>query len=264
MKDPLKILNSTQVERVFEDNYPTISPSDLATKARKVIRSSEVRTLPVIENRKLHGILSARDLLKITSTHSNLEVSGIMKPANLTGTPEWTLDKIVRKFLEFDIYDIPLIKGADDKTYLGMIRLERILEEILGYCEQETKIKEIMTRDVITTEPEETISKVWTKMEESNISGFPVVKDSKPIGMITRLDVIKSGRSRLSEESKKGRDPPKVKTIMTSPAITISPQDSIKDTLEIMIKRKIGRLPVTENERLIGIIDREDIIGLYV
>lgn len=264
MKNPCEILNSTQADRVIEEDYPNVSPSDLATKARKVIRTSRVRTLPVLENRKLKGILSSQNILRITSTHSNIEVSGIMEPPALTGTSDWTLAKLAKKSIEFELYDVPMVKMRDNKYFLGMVRIESILKEILEYCEEEKEISEIMTEEVITTDPEDSISKVWGKMEESNISGFPVIEGNKPIGIITRMDIIKSGKARLAQESERGRDPPKVKTIMTTPIISGSTDDTIKDVLKIMINRNIGRYPVTKNEKLIGIVDRENIIRLYV
>lgn len=82
--------------------------------------------------------------------------------------------------------------------------------------------------------------------------------------MITRMDILQSGKARPSLESKKGRNPPKVKTIMKTPVITISNDAPIKEAAKVIKNHDIGRLPVIRNEKLIGIVDREDIIEQYL
>lgn len=187
-----------------------------------------------------------------------------MTSPTLIVTPNWNLTRTARKSIEMDLPALPLVKNQTEKTLLGVIRLENILKEIEDYFGNNPKVREIMTEEVLTTSPEERISKVWNKMEDSRISGIPVVRKNKPIGMITRLDILKSGKARLATGSKKRQDFPKVKTIMKGPTITISPADSIKDSVKIMTNHGIGRLPVTESEKLIGIVDREDIIRPYL
>lgn len=264
MKTPRKILNSTRADEVAKTLSVSITPSDLSTRARKIARSRRLRALPVTEGGNLRGILRLRDLLKITSTHSNIKVSGLMKPLTFTATPNWNLAELAQKAIEMDIPVVPLTKSQTNKTLLGVVRLEDILDEIADACGERPKIDKIMTKEVLTAHPEERISKVWTTMEESNISGIPVVDRGKPIGMLTRLDIIQSGRSRFAAESKKGRVPPKVKTIMQTPIITISSDAPIKEAVMTMKKHDVGRLPVTEGERLIGIVDREDVIKPYL
>ncbi len=264
LKSPQEILKSTKAGNILKEDYIVLSPSDLATRAREVIRSEEIRVLPVVEDRKLKGVLSAQDLLKITSTSSNVKVSGLMETPPIFGTPDWDLAELFGRAVEFDVYDIPIIEGSEDKTFRGMVRIENILNEIVDCCGDEPKVEEIMTREVLVTHPGKKLSSVWNKMEESNISGVPVAKKEKPIGMITRLDILKFGKARLALESEGGRDPPKVEIIMTSPVVTVAPEDSIGKSVKIMRDNDIGRLPVTKDERLIGIIDREDIIRTYL
>lgn len=264
MKSPYEILNSTRADEIAEKLPVEITPSDLATKARKVIRTTGFRTLPVTRGGNLTGALRLKDLLKITSAHSNIKVSGLMRPSTLTVTPNWKADEVARKAIEKDLHSVPVIKSQTNKSLVGLIRLEEILGEIAENCGEYPKVEEIMTRDTITTSPEDRLSKVWNLMEKSNITGVPVVKESKPVGMITRGDIIKSGRARIASESNKGRVPPKVKTIVQGPPVSVSPEDSIGEAARTMDKYSIGRLPVTEDERLIGIVDREDVIRPYL
>lgn len=82
------------------------------------------------------------------------------------------------------------------------------------------------------------------------------------MGMITRSDIIRSGTIRLSEESDKGRfkSPPKVKSVMRTPAIVVSPQTPISTAIDLMLEKKIGRLAVVAEGNLVGVLSRSDII----
>lgn len=264
VKTPQEILNSTQANEIAISLSVSIDPSDLATKARKIMRTREIRALPVTEGGNLKGILRSRDLLKITSTHSNIKTSGLMRPPALVATPDWSIGDVAQRSIEMDIRLVPLVKDSTNKRVLGILRLEEILDEIADFCGETPKVDEIMTEEVLTINPNDQISKVWNKMEESNISGIPVVENDIVKGMITRIDILKSGRARFSTESEKGGVPPKIRAIMNTPAIRISSDASIKEAAVKMKNHSIGRVPVTKEKKLIGIIDREDVIKPYI
>lgn len=259
-----KILNETQVEEVIQPSPPTISPSDLATRAREVARSTELKSLPVTENDSLKGMITSRDLLNITSTRSNIPVIGLMTPPIIIAKPEWSLIELSRKIIQADVDPVPVIKSSIDKSLLGIVSLEDIIEKLNETSGDEIKVREIMSEDVITCTPEDKVSKIWNLMGETSYSGVPITQKEKVIGMITRSDIIKSGKSRISIESESGRTIPKVKTLMEAPPRTIKPNEVIDTAFNLMTNHNIGRLPVVENDNIIGIIDREDLIKPYI
>ncbi len=235
LKTPHEILNSNQAKEVANPLSADIKPSDLATHAREIARSKRLQSLPVTENGKLQGILRSKDLLKITSSHSNIKASGLMTSPILTATPDWSLKKVAKKIIEFDLPLVPVVENQKDKKLLGTVSLDDILNRIIDACGETPKVEEIMTPDVFKINPEERISKVWKIMEDENITGIPVVGEkNRPLAMITRMDILQSGKARLSLESKKGRNPPKVKTIMKTPVITISNDAPIKEAAKVM------------------------------
>jgi CBS domain-containing protein len=137
-------------------------------------------------------------------------------------------------------------------------------------------IGEITIKDVITCNYDDPLSKVWDKMDDTGFSGLPVIKKKKLIGIITRKDIINSGHVRLSKEGGT-KTSSKVESIMRTPPIVITPDKSIDEAAEMMIKFDIGRLPVVnhpvyikkEPQRareadLIGIVSREDVLGSYI
>lgn len=264
MEDRKEILVETQVKEVINQSYPAVSPSDLVTRAREVVRSTGFQSLPVTKNDKLEGIVTSRDLLQITSTRSNIPVKGLMSPPIIVGNSDWSLAKLARKTIQADINLVPVTRDSNDKSLLGVVSLENVLEKLSEAHNEAPAAESLMSEKVVTCNQNDSLSKVWNIMGETNYSGIPVTKKNKVIGMVARSDIIKSGKVRLAIESEGGRTPPKVKTVMETPPIKIEPNDSINKAIKLMTKREIGRLPVTKNKELIGIIDREDVIKPYL
>lgn len=261
------------VHEVIKPCTHFVSPLDLATRARSVMRSTGLRTLPVVEDGRLVGLITARQLLSIKSTRSNIPVSGVMSPAPLVATPEQSLLELCKRMIELEVSAVPVIRGAWDQTLVGVVGFGDVLSYLAGLPKlKELEVEEVTSKRVATCGPDDPIPKVWAKMEEMHLSGLPVTrynrekKITEVVGMVTRSDVVKSGYIRFGEEAERGRSrlPPSVKAIMRTPAITVQPTTPLVDAIKLMVERNIGRLPVVERGNLVGILSREDVIRAYV
>jgi len=251
------------VKDVMTENPVYVHASDLVTKVRSIMRDKGYRALPVLEQEKLIGIISRGDVLRVTSSKTNLLVEGIMNRNAVTTTPEKDLFSCTRKMIKAGIRQLPVV---DDNKLVGIISSTDVLSAFVknGYRSVKKKINEIMTTDVIYCEQEDELSKIWDKMYTSGFSGFPVLKKGKVIGMITRSDIMKEGSVRLSKESGRTKVVP-VKRAIKTPAITTTGDSKIEDAAKIMTESKIIRLPVTDKEgHLLGIVDIEDVLRAYV
>ena len=264
-----ELLMRTRVSDVMVPCSTFLTPHDLVTRARSVMRTSGLRTLPVLDDGRLTGIITARQLLRITSTRSNIPVAGLMFPPRLATTPSDNLLELAKSMIEFEISLVPVTRSLGDQTVMGVVRLE----DVLRHAAQSLKssrltVGDIMTEEVISCSPDDEISRVWDIMEETRYSGLPVTRYNRPkhilevIGMITRSDIIRSGSIRLAEESDKGRfrSPPRVHSLMRTPAVVASPTMPLPDAVDLMLRRNIGRLPVVEQGKLIGVVSRADVI----
>jgi CBS domain-containing protein len=105
-------------------------------------------------------------------------------------------------------------------------------------------------------------------MNLGRIRHMPVVDDGKLVGIVSQRDLFRSalitalgfGRKVTSALIKTI----KVKEVMTEKVITISPNTSIKDAARQMIDKKIGCLPVVEEDRLIGLVTETDMLRYVV
>jgi len=115
-------------------------------------------------------------------------------------------------------------------------------------------LSEIMTTELITCSPDETLAQVARKLEEGNVGSCPVVEGDRLVGLITDRDIA-------TRAVAKGRDPnsTKVEEIMTRNLITGHPHMSIEEACNLLSEHQIRRLPVVEGERLVGFVALADL-----
>ena len=125
------------------------------------------------------------------------------------------------------------------------------------------KVKEIMTTDVITTLSNVDVVNAFEELMEHKISAMPVVDDGELVGIITATDL---GHNLILDKYELGTD---VKSIMIKDVVTVSPENTIQEAIEIMQSHApdsniLTQLPVVENGKLAGIISDGDIIKLIL
>jgi acetoin utilization protein AcuB len=125
------------------------------------------------------------------------------------------------------------------------------------------KIADIMTRDPLTVTPSDTIGQADELMYENKIRQLPVVERHELVGIISDRDIrsFLSGSLFATPEEREGALGAKVASIMTTEPITASPEDDLRDTVEMLINEKIGGIPVVdEAEGLVGIVTYVDVL----
>jgi len=127
---------------------------------------------------------------------------------------------------------------------------EWIRELIEGNQQASVQISDIMSFPVFTVKSDTSMEKVASILKEKGCTGLPVVEGEKLVGIISRRDFKK-----IKKESQL-KSP--VKAFMNTNVMTIEPGKSPIQAARIMVKHDIGRLPVVENGRIIGIITRSD------
>jgi CBS domain-containing protein len=256
-----------------------VSADTRATHVRSLFRDEGFRTIPVVSNNKLEGIITRGNLLNISSTKSNVDARGIMGHIKVLATPDMDISELAKKIITAaDIY-APVVASTENLQLIGILTLSDILKffQENDATPKFNTIKEIYTRKVETCDYQELISNVWTHMDQTGFSGLPVLKKGKLIGIITRKDIIESGHIRIHRESDDMKSSITVEKVMKTPPIVVTPQSSVKEVAELLMKYDIGRLPVVNNPvfikkepnraksaDIIGIISREDILWSYL
>ena len=139
------------------------------------------------------------------------------------------------------------------------------------------RVKDVMTRDVVSVGANEPVVKAARLMLQNRISGLPVVDtEGELVGIVTEGDFLRRGElgtqrrrpkwlefivgpGKLAEEyvHTSGR---KVEEIMTPDPATVAEDDTLEDVVEIMERRHIKRLPVMRSGRMVGIVSRANLM----
>jgi acetoin utilization protein AcuB len=137
---------------------------------------------------------------------------------------------------------------------------------------KEALVKDLMTTETITVSPKDTLSLAFFLFHTNPISNLPVVGEGKKIvGMISYHD-IKRMLGPLKSETQlidntgwysqlKGKH---VSDFISKRVIRIKPERTASHAAKLLIKNKIGALPVEKNGKLVGIITETDILRDYI
>ena len=119
---------------------------------------------------------------------------------------------------------------------------------------REVIVKEAMKTKLAIVKPTTTVLEAAKLMKKRKLGNVLVVEKKQPIGILTESDILK----KVVAEGKNAEDV-KVKDVMSTPVIIIDPYCTLEDAMKIMGKCNVRRLPVIENNELIGIITQKDI-----
>ncbi|GHF33738.1 CBS domain-containing protein [Streptomyces fumanus] len=124
-------------------------------------------------------------------------------------------------------------------------------------------VGEVMTRDVVQAHRTTPFKEVVRLLDHHRISGLPVVDaDDKVLGVLSGSDLVRT------QAHRDGTAPSPAVTagdVMSSPAITVHPEQTVPDAARLMERRHVERLPVVDEEdRLIGIATRRDLLRVFL
>lgn len=115
------------------------------------------------------------------------------------------------------------------------------------------KVKDIMTKNIAYVNPQSKVIEAAQLMQKHNVGSIPVCDQNGVIGIVTDRDIVVRNVAH-------GTSPQDttVQDVMTSQVKTVSPDTDVNDISDIMSHDQIRRLPVVENNRLVGMVSLGD------
>jgi CBS domain-containing protein len=114
-------------------------------------------------------------------------------------------------------------------------------------------IREVMTPNPRTVAPTDSIQNAARIMRDVDTGAVPVVENGRPVGIVTDRDIVIRVVADGGELSRPVSD------IVTEGIVAATPDMSTREAAELMSEYQIRRLPVVENERLVGIVSLGDL-----
>ncbi len=115
------------------------------------------------------------------------------------------------------------------------------------------KISEIMTNTVSAVSPNSTIKEAASIMKELNVGSVPVCEGKRPIGIITDRDIV------IRNVANAGDVNTPVSQVMSQNIVYGNPNMSDQEAADLMSARQVRRLPIIENENIVGIVALGDL-----
>ena len=117
-------------------------------------------------------------------------------------------------------------------------------------------VRDVMTKDVKVIGPDSSVQKVVAAMNKYNIGSIIVVKGDRPDGVISERDILR----RVVEPCLSPKTVT-AKQIMTSPVITISESASVDEVIKLMAEKRVRKIPVMKEDKLVGIVTYTDVLS---
>jgi CBS domain-containing protein len=207
----------------------TTGPEDTVEDAARLMAKRQVKRLPVIDaDGCLAGIISRADVLSVLDRPD-------------TANRCWP-----------DPASRSTDAGTDKERTITM----------------KTSVKDAMTTQVVAVKLGASFNEMAARLRQSRVSAFPVIDDDgKVIGVVSEADmlarkVLSTGMLHSGEQEE--AEGLTAGDLMTHPAITVSPEDSVEVAARLMYTLQVKRLPVTDRSgRLAGIISRADVLAVF-
>ena len=117
-------------------------------------------------------------------------------------------------------------------------------------------IGDVMTKSVISVDATLTINETAKMMEDGKVGAVIVMENNIPVGIVTDRDFS----IKVAAHAYQITEP--VKQIMSSPLFSINSDEPVRDAADLMHERKIRKLPIINNGKVVGIITATDIVNL--
>jgi CBS domain-containing protein len=116
-------------------------------------------------------------------------------------------------------------------------------------------VRDIMAKNVKTVRTDDSAHDAVVKMNKFDVGSVIVTNNNRAVGIITSKNILsRIVESRLDASTVRAKD------IMSSPLITIEPDAPIEDAAKLMAQKRIKKIVVIDNDKIIGVVSTSDIV----
>lgn len=274
------------VKDVMNDEVFLIRDTEQVAHARKIMLKHGVsRVIVADRDDNPIGIVTEKDLTRKLRGNGptwkrrpidTISIRRVMSNNLTTIEAESDLKEAVETMLRNKISSVPVV---DNEGLAGIVTKTDLMKYYASKFANRWKVSDLMTREVVTVNQNHTITHVINVMNENSIDGLVVMFDNEIAGIITpanisfaRVDDPETGvsveRVYFVRQSPEGEDKRKARDISMLTAEDIMTEDVAKisgnldsaEAAKLMCDNYISHLPVVEDDALVGIITKTDII----
>ncbi len=274
-----------KIEDVMNGEVILAEENEQVSHARNLmLKHGYSRILVVDPEGKPVGILTEKDLIRKMRANGpqwkrrpidKISIRRVMTSNLVTTTPFRELREAVELMIKNRISSVPVV---DSDEVVGIITKSDLMDFYSQKFANKWKVSQLMTREVKTVNENHSIGHVISIMEDHKIGKVVVMRDNEPVGIITSgnisfadvedpetgvsLEKIAFLRKTDGQEKRNVREVAMVTAgdIMANNLIKIGPDEDAANAANLMIKNNVSGIPVVNEDELVGIITKTDII----
>jgi len=193
-----------------------------------------------------------------------MQIKNIMSEEIVTIDKNQIISDGLKLMKKHRISRLPVINTNEkhEKELVGLVS-EKDIAIKLGSSKYEDlppshfHISNVMTKDMITVDKSTDIVETANLLLENDIGGVPIVDDGKIVGIVSKSDFISTCKGKAYEKIL-------VEEVMSTDLVSVSSHDRLMHARRVMIDSKVGRLLISENNELAGILSSKDIIRAMI
>ncbi len=188
-----------------------------------------------------------------------MQIKNLMSTALITIDKDQSLADALKLLRKNKVSRLPVL---NNKELVGIVS-ERDIANKLGSSKYESMpasrlhVSSVMVKDIISVPQTMLLDEVASIMLENGIGSVPILNDGEMVGIVSKADFVTLAVDGEYEKIF-------VKDLMSKEVISISPYERLVHARRVIIDENVGRLPVIDDERLIGIITSKDLMRAFI
>jgi len=242
---------------LMSQDVVTITPEASLDHAARIMGEKHIGSLIVVNYNTPVAIITERDLLSKVLAYGlflkDEKVGEVMSypiaGVSLTATIKEVAQLMINRKGRLAVYDAGLL--------VGIITASDLIKSLPDVPETEVKVDDFMTKEVVTADEETSVIQIAGIMGRQRIGSVIITRKGEPFGIFTERDLLTAflakGRTLFAE----------VGSECSSPLIIIPTGTSVHRAAATMALKHVRRLPISRDDKLVGIITARDLVEAY-
>ena len=253
-----------RVSDFMSTDLVTATPDETIGDVLGKMKTNDVHELPVLERKKLAGVVTMRELMRRRNLPPATKVSTVLQAAPEM-TAETALPEASERMISAGFRAMPVVKG---KNLVGIVSRSDLVRALV-----ETRAMEgVVAREFMTPNPQcvgedDTAEHAVQIMKSLGERSVPVVDKNRHlkgvVGMKDVVDLFARPKVRAHYGGRPGREEKvalEVKSVMRYPPLTVGPEADVHRAAELMAKNHVSSIVVTKEDEPVGIITTQDLM----
>jgi diguanylate cyclase (GGDEF)-like protein len=257
------IISQDSPEGLIETSFLELPPQTLVTQAIQSIGEAKLSCVLIVENRKLLGIFTERDVVRLTTSTVSLDylrLSEVISKELITLNESETGDVFMLSQLlhQHQIRHLPIL---DVHNHVVGIVTPRSIRNLVKpeYLLRYVRVSDVMNRHVICAFPNDSIFSLAQQMANNQVSCVVIIDRETfyPVGIVTESDIVRFHHTGLIFSIVPAQE------VMSAPLSTMLPQDSLWNVRQQMQQLNVRRLVIAHpNGELAGLVTQSQLLRM--